>query len=174
MTDEQRATSVAAIAAAVRLFHTQSALASIMGKSQGHVSRLVAGDVEIDAVDAVTIDQRSSGKIPRHELRPDLWDPPKRSRFAEAPAKMIKVLADRRAILFPGDRIAITGTPFDGEHVVGAVLGDPSRPTKGKQNGETRTRSIKKPEGKETRGRRPAAQRRQGRKAESGKGKGRG
>lgn len=176
MNDEQRVRSVAAIVAATRLFHTQGALASIIGKSQGHVSRLVAGDAEIDAVDAVTIDQRSSGKIPRHELRPDLWDAPRRARsldrFADAPQRMLDVVRQGRITLdggrsyLPGDRLKISGTKiFDGEHVVGAVLDKLTPPTKGQTNGKTRTG---KREGKEKASGpegRPRTQGRQGRKA---------
>lgn len=178
MTDEQRVRSVAAIIAAARLFHTQAGLASIIGKSTSHVSRLAAGDVEIDAVDAVNIDKRSSGKIPRHELRPDLWDAPKRS----APGLKYWESALSAMPLKTGDTVKVSGTKFFDEQyrVANPAIGRdveppawPAKPaTKGTPNGKTRTG---KREGKEKASGpqgRARTQGRQGQKAERRKGKG--
>lgn len=48
--------------------------------TQGTVSQWYLGDLTITAERAVQIEKATEGAIQRHELRPDLFEPPKVSR----------------------------------------------------------------------------------------------
>lgn len=134
MTVDQKNDSLIAFAEAVRLHHTQAGLAAALGISQQHVSRMFTGAYVVDAVIAVKIEQLTKGKIKRHELRPDLW----------GPSKHVLMIID------PLHKY------LSGEHVVGAVLGEPSTPArKGKANGKTRSWRKPKEKGKVVKGREP-------------------
>lgn len=74
MSERQKASSRQAVARAVEFFHTQGALGMVIGQSQGTVSRLISGDLTVDAHTAMQIERATNKQIKRHELRPDLWD----------------------------------------------------------------------------------------------------
>lgn len=76
----QKATSVKAINRAVVWKHTQTALAMSASMSQAHISALLRGDYEISALDAIRLEQATEHNVKRWDLRPDLWDRPKRLR----------------------------------------------------------------------------------------------
>lgn len=80
MDSAQKATSLKAINRAIVWKHTQTALAMSAGMSQAHVSALLRGDYEISAVDAIRLEQATETNVKRWDLRPDLWDKPKRLR----------------------------------------------------------------------------------------------
>lgn len=55
---------------------SQAAFGDRVGVSQGRVSQWLAGET-IPAEKAKAIEEATSGRVTRHELRPDLWDAPK-------------------------------------------------------------------------------------------------
>lgn len=64
------------IAKAVGLLKTQRLLARAAGVAQPQISRALLGKVGVSAKMAVGIDKATGGQVPKHELRPDLFDPP--------------------------------------------------------------------------------------------------
>jgi hypothetical protein len=90
MNDEQRTGAIEAFREAIKAADGQVNLGMVLGCSQSRVSRILAGDSDIEAEMAARIEQR--WKIPRYRLRPDLWDEPpaekaKRIRAAKRGAK---------------------------------------------------------------------------------------
>lgn len=61
---------------AVRLFGSEKALAQAIGYSQQHVNRLRLGEGRVKAEIAIAIDRATAGRVPKHRLRPDLFDAP--------------------------------------------------------------------------------------------------
>lgn len=66
---------------AVRLAGSQAALAEAMSQAgvpcvQQTVSKLANGELKVDADFAIAIDRATVGAVPKHALRPDLFDPP--------------------------------------------------------------------------------------------------
>jgi DNA-binding transcriptional regulator YdaS (Cro superfamily) len=57
---------------------TQQALAARIGCSQGLVSQWVNGDTVITAERAKAIEEATGGAVKRHELRPDIFDAPRK------------------------------------------------------------------------------------------------
>lgn len=55
---------------------TQAEFANAVGKSQGMVSHWIKGRYPVEAEDAKTIETVTNGAVTRHDLRPDLFDPP--------------------------------------------------------------------------------------------------
>lgn len=55
---------------------TQAEFAALIGKSQGMVSHWINGRHPVEAKDAKQIETVTKGAVLRHELRPDLFDPP--------------------------------------------------------------------------------------------------
>jgi DNA-binding transcriptional regulator YdaS (Cro superfamily) len=55
---------------------TQAQFADLIGKSQGMVSHWINGRHQVEAADAKKIETVTKGAVLRHELRPDLFDPP--------------------------------------------------------------------------------------------------
>lgn len=66
-----------ALTRAIEIAGSQSALARSIGKTQQLVSLLLKG-AKISAEVAVAIEGATEGKVHRHELRPDLFEAPKR------------------------------------------------------------------------------------------------
>lgn len=64
------------VAKAIALFGAERFLARRIGVSQQHVNRLLNRKQRITAEVAIKIDRATEGKVPKHELRPDLFDPP--------------------------------------------------------------------------------------------------
>jgi len=56
---------------------TQAALAAAVGVTQGRVSHWLAG-ASIPAERAKAIEIATNGAVKRHELRPDIFDPPRK------------------------------------------------------------------------------------------------
>lgn len=54
----------------------QSDLATAVGVSPGLVSHWVTGRVKVTAERAKAIEAATHGAVQRHELRPDIFDPP--------------------------------------------------------------------------------------------------
>lgn len=61
---------------------TQKALAERLGVSQGLISQWVNGSQVIMAERAKAIEEATAGAVTRHELRPDLFDAPRKGRAA--------------------------------------------------------------------------------------------
>lgn len=55
---------------------TQAQFANLIGKSQGMVSHWINNRHRVEAEDAKLIETVTKGAVTRHELRPDLFDPP--------------------------------------------------------------------------------------------------
>lgn len=55
---------------------TQKAFGRLVGVSQGMVWQWLTGRLRVTAVRAVAIERATAGAVLRHELRPDLFDPP--------------------------------------------------------------------------------------------------
>lgn len=72
------------IRAAVDEAGSQAKFASLIKRSQQHVSFLLSGKYKPSAEDAVAIEAATSGKIPRWKLRPDLWSRPSANKQTEA------------------------------------------------------------------------------------------
>lgn len=71
----------ALVEAAVRIVGSQGALAEAMTRAgvpcvQQTVSKLVTGELRVDADFAIAIDRATEGQVQKHQLRPDLFDPP--------------------------------------------------------------------------------------------------
>lgn len=54
----------------------QSAFAALVGKSQGYVSRVAAGECLLSAATALTWAAATGHKVTPHDLRPDLYPNP--------------------------------------------------------------------------------------------------
>lgn len=90
MTDEQRAGAIEAFREAIKTADGQVNLGMVLDCSQSRVSRILAGQSDIEAEMAVRIEKKWN--VPRYRLRPDLWDEPpaekaKRIRAAKRSAK---------------------------------------------------------------------------------------
>jgi DNA-binding transcriptional regulator YdaS (Cro superfamily) len=59
---------------------TQAEFANAIGKSQGMVSHWIKGRYPVEPADAKKIEAVTKGAVTRHELRPDLFDPPAHSK----------------------------------------------------------------------------------------------
>ena len=64
------------IAKAVEIIGSQKKLAEAAGCEQQTISKLLNKQRGISAEMAVAIDRATSGAVPKHSLRPDLFDPP--------------------------------------------------------------------------------------------------
>lgn len=64
------------IARAIEICGTQKRLARKAGMSPAQVSRMLSRIRSITANAAVGIHQATDGQVPKHTLRPDLFDPP--------------------------------------------------------------------------------------------------
>lgn len=72
-----------ALKRAIEICGSQAELAKRVGKTQGHVWQWLNRDRKVPAEMARRIEAATDGKVARHELRPDLYDPPA---AAETPA----------------------------------------------------------------------------------------
>lgn len=62
---------------AIDLVGSQSKLAKLVGvRSQSAISRALLGEARLTAELAVAVEAATEGRVPRWELRPDLWAPP--------------------------------------------------------------------------------------------------
>lgn len=61
---------------------TQSAFAERVGVTQGMVAHWVTGKHRVSAESAVKIEAATDGAVGKHELRDDLFDPPRTTRRA--------------------------------------------------------------------------------------------
>lgn len=57
---------------------TQKEFGDLVGASQGLVSQWLSGDTQITAERAKTIEEATKGAVKRHELRPDIFDAPRK------------------------------------------------------------------------------------------------
>lgn len=64
-----------ALARAIAVAGSQSALAELIGRTQQAISHWVVKETNVPAEDAVKIETALKGKVKRSELRPDLWPP---------------------------------------------------------------------------------------------------
>lgn len=67
---------------AVRVVGSQNALAEAMTRLgfpcvQQTISKLASGELRVDADFAIGIDRATDGQIPKHRLRPDLFETPR-------------------------------------------------------------------------------------------------
>ena len=62
------------IADAIKHVGSQAKLAAKINRSQAWVSKLVRGEGQSSAEDAILIETATDGRVPRHVLRPDLWN----------------------------------------------------------------------------------------------------
>ncbi len=63
------------VESAVAKLGSQAKLAEAMGCSQQQISYLLKEATGITAEMAMAIDRATAGKVPRHELRPDIFGP---------------------------------------------------------------------------------------------------
>jgi DNA-binding transcriptional regulator YdaS (Cro superfamily) len=63
------------VARAVDAAGSQRQLADVMGCAQQTVSKLLNGEITIDADWALRIERATGGSVSRHDLRPDLFGP---------------------------------------------------------------------------------------------------
>lgn len=75
MNDQQRALSLKAFSRAIVKAGGQVSLSQILDCSQARISRIVRGESDIPAEMAVRVGERF--KVPKWDLRPDLFDRPK-------------------------------------------------------------------------------------------------
>lgn len=66
----------ARIAKAIALVGSQKKLADAVGCEQQTISRLLNRQRQITAEMAVAIDHATEGHVSRHDLRPDIFEPP--------------------------------------------------------------------------------------------------
>lgn len=69
---------------AIKACKTQQLLAEAMGVKQQTVSKLLNRERGISAEMALLIDKATNGAVPKHELRPDLFEDPSRKRRVAA------------------------------------------------------------------------------------------
>ncbi len=68
---------------AIRLVGSQAALARHCDCAQQTISKMLLRQISIAPILAKKIDEVTNGKVPRWQLRPDLWEAP--SELASAP-----------------------------------------------------------------------------------------
>lgn len=65
-----------ALRKAIEIAGGQAALARLIGKKPAHVWMWLNRDKRVPAEMCKPIEMATSGQVKRHELRPDLFDPP--------------------------------------------------------------------------------------------------
>lgn len=61
---------------AINILGGQAALAESVGVSQAAISKWATGKALISAENAKAIELATNGAVSRHDLRPDIFDPP--------------------------------------------------------------------------------------------------